>query len=873
MIKYFLTLLIALCCVTLRAQEQPISIIVPFAGQKTVLHSGWMFKQLIYPASDGNMLTSLPFKSAGWMPATVPGTILTSLIKNGQFPDPDFGMNNELIPDIYDIGKDFYSCWYINRFTLSKYKEGQKVWINFRGINYKADLFLNGHRVNQEPLEGMFLRRSFDITKFLKNDSINTLAVLVLPPDQVGNPNGGQGGDGMIARNNTMQFTAGWDWIQPVRDRNTGIWDEVTFTTTGSVRLNDPFIATSVPGKRIPGEKQANAFITVSAELESFATQSVKGQFICTFNGKEFSRNVELKAHSKLLVSLPEITVKQPRLWWPNGMGNPELYPIKIEFRLANGSVSDLKEEQIGIREITSAMDTLTKGRIFSINGQKLFIRGGNWIASDWMLRLSAERYATEVRFHRDMNLNMIRVWGGGLTERPEFYKACDENGILVMQDLWISGDCNGAWLDPKKKESQLRRSAYPDNHPLFITSAIDQIKMLRNHPSLCFWTGGNEWAPANDVLEVLKNDVFPTYDPQRLFISYSTSPELTFNLLNNSGDGPYGILEPEWFFNFRSHPFNPELGSVGLPEAQTFRDIFEEKDLRSPHDLSRNAAMQYHKFHGYGDQTERYGEYKTLDELLLRAQMINYQQYQSFMEGWTSHMWEWYTGILIWKTQNPWTALRGQMYDHGLDQNACFFGLRSACEPIHIFWNKLDNSIGIYNTGLLEVDGLKAISTICKLDGTLIKTGEITAVSKPQTVNKLFGLKVPEGTGDVYFLKLELNNAEGKQISSSFYWISSTGKDFKALTTLEKTKVSSVIRKTGKGLSLSLTNEGKVPAFFIRIHVMDSATGKRVIPTHYSDNYISLLPKENRVIKIEPPSNINIEQIKVKLHGWNIDQ
>jgi hypothetical protein len=832
-----------------------------------------MLKQLIYPSSDGNTLTTLAFNPAGWMPATVPGTILTSLVKNGQFPDPDFGMNNELIPDIYEVGKDFYSCWFINRFILSKHEEGQKVWINFRGINYKADLFLNGHRVNQEPLEGMFLRRSFEITKFLKNDSINTMAILVLPPDQVGNPNGGQGGDGMIARNNTMQFTAGWDWIQPVRDRNTGIWDEVTFTTTGTVKLNDPLIATSVPGKRVPGEKQTNAFITVSSELENLASQPVKGQFVCAFDGKEFSKNVELKANSKLSVALSAITVKQPRLWWPNGMGNPELYPIKIEFRLANGTVSDLKEERIGIREITSTMDSLTKGRIFLINGQKLFIRGGNWIASDWLLRLSAERYATEVRFHRDMNLNMIRVWGGGLTERPEFYKACDENGILVMQDLWISGDCNGAWQDAKKKESQLRRSEYPDNHPLFIASAIDQIKMLRNHPSLCFWTGGNEWAPAKDVLEVLKNDVFPTYDPQRLFISYSTSPELTFNLLNNSGDGPYGILEPEWFFNFRSNPFNPELGSVGLPEAQTFRDIFEEKDLRSAHALSRNSAMQYHKFSAYADQTDRYGEYKTLDEFVLRAQMINYQQYQSFMEGWTSHMWEWYTGILIWKTQNPWTALRGQMYDHGLDQNACFYGLRSACEPIHIFWNRKDNSVGIYNTSLLEVNGLKAISTICKLDGTLIKAGESMAVSKPQTVNKLFDLKVPEGTGDVYFLKLELNNAEGKQVSSSFYWVSATGKDFKALTTLERTKVSSVISKTEKGLTLSLTNEGNVPAFFIRIHVIDPATGKRIVPTHYSDNYISLFPKENRIINIELPSNIDVEQIKIKLHGWNIDQ
>jgi hypothetical protein len=873
MIKYVLTFILILNVVSISAQQQPISVVLPATGQKVTLHSGWMLKQLIYPSPDGNTLTTLPFKSGGWLPATVPGTILTSLVKNELFPDPDFGMNNELIPDIYETGKDFYSCWYINRFILSKPETGQRVWLNFRGINYKADLFLNGHRVNEEPLEGMFLRRSFDISTFLKKDSINTLAVLVLPPDQVGKPNGGQGGDGMIARNNTMQFTAGWDWIQPVRDRNTGIWDEVTLSTTGAVKLNDPYFVTSVPGKRIPGEKQADAFIKASTELENLADQPIKGLLACTFEGREFKQSVEIKAHSKLSVTLPDITIKQPHLWWPNGMGNPELYPIRLEFRLANGSVSDKKEEHIGIREITSTIDSITKGRVFSINGQKLFIRGGNWIASDWLLRLSAERYATEVRFHHDMNLNMIRVWGGGLTERPEFYKACDENGMLVMQDLWISGDCNGAWPDQMKKESQLRRSEYPDNHLLFKTSAIDQIKMLRNHPSLCFWTGGNEWAPAKDILDALKNNILPTYDPQRLFISCSTSPELTFNLLNDNGDGPYSIFEPEWFYTFRSHPFNPELGSVGLPEAQTFHDIFEEKDLQASHEPGRNKVLQYHKFTGYGDQTERYGAYKTFDEYLLRAQLINYQQYQSFMEGWTSHMWKWYTGILIWKTQNPWTALRGQMYDHGLDQNACFYGLRSACEPIHIFWNRADNNIGVYNTTPLRMRGLKVISTICKLDGTLIKTGEMITDCEPQSVNKTFDLTVPTNIGEVYFLKLQLNDAEGKQISSSFYWISSTGKDFKALSTLEKATVKSVVSKTEKLLTLSLVNEGKVPAFFIRIHVIDSATQKRILPIHYSDNYISLLPGEKRSINIELPSNVDPEQIKIRLHGWNLDQ
>ncbi|WP_379088821.1 glycoside hydrolase family 2 TIM barrel-domain containing protein [Pedobacter sp. UC225_65] len=121
------------------------------------------------------------------------------------------------------------------------------------------------------------------------------------------------------------------------------------------------------------------------------------------------------------------------------------------------------------------------------------FIKGGNWIISDAMLRFTPQRYDAEIRFHKEMNLNLIRIWGGAITERPEFYEACDKYGLLVFQDFWFSGDCNGRWYDPLKKEDQWARRKYPDNHQLVLTAAADQIKMIRNHASLAYWCGGNE--------------------------------------------------------------------------------------------------------------------------------------------------------------------------------------------------------------------------------------------------------------------------------------------------------------------------------------------------------------------------------------------
>ena len=155
-------------------------------------------------------------------------------------PDPFFGMNNELIPDIYKTGRAYYTYWFMKDFTEPFPTHGNGVWLNFRGINYSADIFLNGHKLTDSPAKGMFLRKEYNITSFLNKNGKNRLAIIVYPPDPVGNPNGGQGGDGEIARNVTHQYVTGWDWIQPVRDRNTGIWDQVTIKRTKGDQFKKP---------------------------------------------------------------------------------------------------------------------------------------------------------------------------------------------------------------------------------------------------------------------------------------------------------------------------------------------------------------------------------------------------------------------------------------------------------------------------------------------------------------------------------------------------------------------------------------------------------------------------------------------------------
>jgi hypothetical protein len=843
------------------------SLQLPGAGEKTLLNSGWYARRANEVKVDGNVLTSTAFNRAGWMTARVPGTVLTTLLENSYFPAPEFSMNNNLIPDIYETGNEFYTFWFMRPFEVAQWQEGRQVWLNFRGINYKADIFLNGKRVNKSTHEGMFLRKSFNITSYLKTGEVNLLAVIVYPPDYPGNGNGGQGGDGQIARNVTMQFTPGWDWIQPVRDRNTGIWDEVSITTAGDVKVQHPYVVTKVPGVRTPEGAQKDALVKTSVEVENTSTKSQTGTLVCETNGVKLSQVITLNPREKKTVSFKDLTVKQPRLWWPNGTGNPELYDMSISFEI-NGTISDSHNLRYGIREIVSELSPESGGRKFYVNGQPVYMTGGNYIASDWLLRLSPERYRTEVRYHAEMNLRMIRVWGGALLERPEFYDACDEYGILVFQDLWGSGDCNGAWEDPMKLESRARRWEYPDNHDLFIESVEDQVKMIRNHPSLCLWCGANEWPLAKDIDEKLKNEVFPRLDPQRLFASYSTDSIF----IGKEGDGPYTIQEPEWFFTYRSYPFNPEAGSIGSPEVESMREMMTEKELsRVPRGRRTDFVWMYHRDLGYGDHLERYGKVNTIEDYCKYAQAVNYDQYRSFMEGWASHLWEWYTGILIWKTQNPWTSLRGQMYDWFLDVNASFYGVKKGCEYLHPQYNIISKQIELVNTALTN-HNVTVKAQLYRSGGSIAFEKEEAATSASNSIKRLFDIPEPDGVDGVYFLKLTLLE-NGRFLTDNIYWLTTKPKDYSGLTDLPKANavIKTTLQQSGNNYTgtVNILSEKNI-SFFNRVKVFDKNSGKRILPVHYSDNYVTLMPGDSKEIKLEFISSLPKDQIEIVVESWN---
>ncbi len=849
----------------------------PYPRQHTELDSGWVCMNIKDVSLSGEELSMASRTLSGWLPATVPGTVLTTLLNNKRIPDPFYGMNGRRIPDIYEAGRELYTYWFAKDFRWKAPANGRQVWLRFRGVNYGYDLYLNGRRVNGKTEYGMFLRHAYNVTTFLSGSGENRLAVLVYPPDPVGNPNGGQGGDGTIGRNICNQYVTGWDWIQPIADRNTGIWDKVTIEETGTVSLNNPNVVTLVPGKRSPNGPQAPVMIRASAELTNPTGEQIRGTLAYLAAGKMVSKEVQVQPGATVEIQLPEFQLDKPRLWWPNGYGPQALYETEFRFTGSDGRAMDASPLTLGIREIQTRWNSQTQSREVLINGQRIFVKGGNWITSDAMLRFSPERYDAEVRFHRDMNLNLIRIWGGGITERPEFYEACDKYGLLVFQDLWMSGDCNGKWQDPMKKEDQWTRRNYPDDHGLFLRSVADQVKMLRHHASLAFYCGGNEIPPPRDLLVAIQDSLLPALDNSRFFFAYSNVDSMSYNFIGGNGDGPYYIQEPKSLWENRLFPFNSEIGSVGIGDFESLERFIPPENMVIPAG-GRNidSVWRYHKYSGYGKQIDAYGKSATLREFAEKAQLVNFDQYRALMEGHLAHMWDWYTGLIIWKTQNPWTALRGQMYDYYLDPNASLYGLHHANEPLHVMFSPLDSMLLVVNNTFEPCHDLMVQARTIDFSGrdSLIFQWFVevspSSVQKIQTIRRALATVFPPEGG---FLDLRLLNSSRELLSENLYWLPDTSGNYSALQQMPEATITVIVRKVHDGrIEVKISNpDGGPLAFFQRVSLLERTTKKRILPVSCNDNYVSVLPGDSVSVSMDYPPLFDLRNAVVSIRGVNV--
>jgi len=850
----------------------------------------WKMKKANEVADNAEHISTFGFQEKDWMPAVVPGTVLNSLVYNKVYPEPYFGLNNKitsnLIPDLNIVGLNFYTYWLRTEFDLSKDEfEGKKSWLQVNGINYRAEIWLNGNMVGN--IAGMFYQDLIEISDYIVLGKKNVLAIKVLPVDVPGGPRKGtskswgaagefrNGGNGEIGKNVTMLMTVGWDFtfLDGIRDRNTGIWKEISIFTTGDVTLRHPFVKSELSK---PGFNRSSQTVSVEVYNPTFKSQKVKVSG--KIENNIFEKEIELfRGEIRELTfspkDFPQLVIENPRLWWPRNKGSQELYQLSLKVEVL-GKISDSISTQFGIREITSDMKTPDQSRTFYVNGKEIFIRGTNWIP-EAMLRTSDERTYAELRYTAQAGVNLIRIWGGGIAESDYFFQLCDEMGIMVWQEFWMTGDTKPAYDDA-----------------LYLKNMESTVKRIRNHPSLAYYVSSNESTEMPGAKELLsKLDGTRGYQMQSECEGvHDGSPYKQVNIMchyeNTASDR-----------GSRMDGFNPEYGAPCLPTVEVLREMMDEKDLW-PINKKVWDYLDGNGFHlmttMYTDMTNEYGKSKSIDEFATKAQFLGALNYRSIWEAWNYNKLNYgdrfCSGVLFWFHNSPERQVCGRMWDWSLEPTAALYATQNALEPLHPQFDYLKNTVSVVNDYPQAFNNYKITADVYDLwMKKVFSKQSLVNIPEDGVANDVFKIEFPANISNVHFIKLRLFDDKGREAGNSFYWRSNSiykGRNtltgpatggFEDINKLVGTKVqvSYKIRVTAEKhfIDIIIKNIGRSLAFFTQIQWLNKE-GKPIRPSFYSNNFMSLLPSESTTVCIETAlKNIPGESCFLVVKGFNVQE
>jgi len=858
-----------------------------------------------------------------WMPVKIPATVLSGLVKNRIYPDPYHGLNNMLIPDAsdefnkkYDLEK--YShlpglgnpwkkpYWFRTEFYVPREEEGRHFELVFKGINYRAGVWLNGMQIaDTSQMAGMFAEYRFDVTDRICVGRKNALAVRIYPLDYPGEPdteqlealgdfylNGGKTGD--IGKNVTMLCSVGWDWIPPVRDRNIGIWQPVYLRISGSVTIEKPKIVTIMPN--LPDTSLAK--LSLSFILRNYGSTDENGKVAVTiipetFKGKpvQFTKEISVGRNTSVVASFDadntrELIINRPALWWPNGYGRPDLYRIKIQYSGSVG-ISDEISFLFGIRTVdTKAVQVNNMWRRdFYVNGRRIHITGGAWVP-DMMLNRDSLRYDYEFRLCRNSNINLVRIWGGGVTPSDWFFDAADRYGLLVWSDFWITGDTQGEFKGSPD---------WPLDGGIFKKNVASTVYRIRNHPSLLVWTGGNEGHARRELYYAMRDSVIKL-DGTRPFIPSSSG----FARLPDGWDaswpdglpagvysgGPYTWQDPADYFrrvdSGRDWVFKDETGIPSQPPYSSLPKIITnlvwDKSLPFPLNHSwgyHDAATGNGRYDSYyNEMIKRYGTPATMKEFSDKMQLMNAAGYRGIFEA-AGHRLNETGGVMLWKLNAAFPSVVWQVYDWYLMPNAGYYFMQNACEPVHIQFNPKDLYVEYINRTFKSFPDLRSEIKIFDLKSNLIYNHtEKVDLTGPSSLKGTSLGEVLSGTSGISFIVLKLNDGRGKNISRNVYWYSPAN-DFTSLTSLPETEVVvRVLEKTvqdgERRYRFKMTNPADKIAFFINPRLIDG--DDEILPSFWSANYFTLSPGESIEISVRcPEEKLSGNPLLLKVEGWNL--
>ncbi len=684
-----------------------------------------MLQDVVKVPQAGAKVASATFDPRGWYVATVPGTVLTSLVNNHVYPEPLYGENER--PEIIPESLVHTSYWYRAVIRVPRTYRGRHVWLNFDGINYSADVWVNGTKVG--TIRGAFIRGIFDITAQVKPGRPAVVAVLVAPQPHPGDPHehtlrNGVGRNGGITAIDGPTFlsTIGWDWLNAVPDRDTGIWQKVFLSATGPAVLKDPLVTTDLPLPRIDSTD-----VAVQATVENVSEKPVTGRLYGAIENIVFERQVELAPHSKQTIvfdakSTPALHIDHPRLWWPNGYGQQEMYHLHLAFTIGR-STSDSGEVDFGVRKISYSVpgtDMLT----ISVNGVPIFIRGGDWGLDEAMKRIPRERLDAQIHMHQLANLNLIRNWVGQSTDE-DFYELCDKYGILVWDEFFQPNPTDGP--DPTDIDT-------------YVANVRDKVLRFRNHPSIALWCARNEGYPPPDIDAALRK-VLAELEPTRRYQPSSTDGG------GVRSHGPYYWRAPREFYTVTDDYFKTETGSMSVPTLESIHGMMPKKDWETinddwaAHDMAKGAQR--------GDLypivlAGRYGKIANLADFVRKAQLMNYEAFRAMYEGRNAQLFHPTTAIITWMSDPAQPSFVWQLYHYDLEPNASLFAVMHASEMVHIQLNEANGQVQVINNKPEPVADAVARVGVYNLDGTLTYEHETKLTAAPDVATNLGTVDFP---------------------------------------------------------------------------------------------------------------------------------
>ncbi len=850
-------------------------------GEKTTnLHDDWQLQSACKTTAAGEAISTAQYKADAWLQTSVPSTVLAAQVKAGVFPDPYFGDNLRQIPGTsYPVGQNFsnlpmaadspYACgwWYRREFTAPALSaKDNRLWLHFGGINYRGEVWLNGHQIaDSSAVAGAYRTYDFDVTDYVVPGKANILVIKTTAPTE-------------------KDLGINWvDWNPCPPDKDMGLWGAVDIVETGPVTVRSPMVVTHFPDGSLK-----TADLTVYAELHNSTGNPVKGVLAGTAAGVHFEKPVELAAHEDQTVAFspeqfPALRLLNPKPWWPRQMGEPHLEPLTVSFN-AEGRTSDERSVNFGIREITSELTT-NGSRLFRVNGKPILIRGAGW-SQDMLLRTDDQRLRDQLQLVQDMNLNTIRL--EGKLETDQFFQLADERGILVMLG-WCCCDHWEHWKDWK-----------PEDLTIATASLRSQMLRLRHHASLLVWLNGSDNPPPADVEKAYLQVESETHWPNPILSSATQAPTIVTGESGVKMTGPYDYVAPSYWYTALKFGgaigYNTETSpGPAIPSLASRKLFLSDPDAWPP---TANWSLHF----GGGEFVNLkvfdsameavYAKPNSAADYERIAQTMEYDSERAMFEAYSKNKYT-STGVVQWMLNNAWPSMIWHLYDYYLDAGGGYFGTKKACEPLHIQYAYDDHSIDVVNSTYADAANLRANVHVYNLAWNELYSAQSTLDSNADSAQRVFSIPANlfSGSERIFFIDLSLADSNGHVVSHNFYWVPGTltsfdwentdythtpaarHEDLTALAHLPAAQVAARadIENTahGREIHVHLANQSNALAFQVRAAIRTNSGGL-IAPVLWSDNWIELKPGESTTLTAQLPEGETAAPT-VQVDGWNV--